>query len=439
MGLSADAPGQGVGEKVIETATLKSDPSARHTALGHLRICDLSGQLAGAGATRFLAAFGAQVIRIEDPVRQGRWDITRGSIPFKDERRGINLGGTFNNHNVGKLGVTINLRTARGKALLRDLVAVSHAVTENFAAGVMERLGFGYDDLKAIRPDIVYLSNSGFGHDGPYARYKTFGPIVQACSGLTFANGLPDQPPAGWGYSYMDHMGGNFMALALLAGLVHQKRTGEGQWIDMACTEAGLTLAGPDLLDYTVNRRPLRRPGRPDVNRSHNPPMAPHGIFPCAGTDRWVAIACRSDDDWAKLAAIIGEPWANEAEWRNIAGRKGREDELDRLLAGWTATLDRYAVVERLLAAAIPASIVAQPEDRVDHDADTAAWGLWPTVHHPEIGEVRVDGVPVHMSDTDWSIARPGPCLGQHNREVFGGMLGLSDAEIDSLTEEGVL
>ena len=176
-------------------------PPARPTALGHIRICDLSGQLAGAGATRFLAAFGAQVIRVEDPVKQGKWDIIRGSIPFKDERRGINLGGSFNNHNVEKLGVTLNLRDPRGKELLRRLVAVSHAVTENFAAGVMERLGFGYEALKAIRPDIVYVSNSGFGHGGPYSRYKTFGPIVQAVSGLTFANGLPGQAPAGFASS----------------------------------------------------------------------------------------------------------------------------------------------------------------------------------------------------------------------------------------------
>ena len=127
----------------------------------------------------------------------------------------------------------------------------------------MERLGFGYDELRALKPDIVYVSNSGFGNDRAYAAFKTFGPIVQACCGLTFASGLPDQPPAGWGFSYMDHMGANFMALAVLAALVHRNRTGEGQWIDMSCTEAGLTLAGPELLDFTVNGRPLAAPGQP--------------------------------------------------------------------------------------------------------------------------------------------------------------------------------
>ena len=125
-------------------------------------------------------------------------------------------------------------------------------------------MGFPYEELRAIKPDIVYVSNSGFGATGPNSAFKTWGPIVQAVSGLTFSSGRPDQPPAGWGFSYMDHMGADTMAVAILAGLIHRNRTGEGQWIDMACTEAGTTLVGPDLLDYTVNGRPLRRPGQPD-------------------------------------------------------------------------------------------------------------------------------------------------------------------------------
>src|SRR5437868_424999 len=214
-----------------------ADPaSANHMGQAHMpqalagvRICDFTGQLAGAGATKWLAAFGAQVIRIEDPVRQGRWDILRGVPPFVDERRGVNLGGAFNNHNVEKLGVTIDLRTERGKELMRSLVAISDVVTENFAAGVLARLGFPYEELQRIRPDILYVSNSGFGHRGPYKGFKTWGPIVQAVCGLTFSSGLPDQPPAGWGYSYMDHHGGNFMAIAILAGLIHRNRTGENR------------------------------------------------------------------------------------------------------------------------------------------------------------------------------------------------------------------
>ncbi len=140
---------------------------------------------------------------------------------------------------------------------------------------MLERLGFGYDRLKEIKPDILYVSNCGFGHVGPYRKYKTWGPIVQACCGLTFTSGLPDMPSAGWGYSYMDHHGGNFMAMAIMAGLIHRSRTGEGQWIDMSCTDAGATMLGPVALDYTVNERPLRRDGMPYSNRSQFPSHGP--------------------------------------------------------------------------------------------------------------------------------------------------------------------
>ena len=275
-------------------------------ALSHLRICDFTGQLAGAGATRFLAAFGAQVIRIEDPVNQGRWDILRGMPPYVDERRGVEFGGPFNNHNVEKLGVTLNLRTERGKELLRELVAVSDVVAENFSAGVMERLGFDYEALKALREDIIYVSNCGFGHRGPYRDFKTWGPIVQAVSGLTFSSGLPDQPSAGWGYSYMDHTGGYYMAIAILMALRHRNQTGEGQWVDLACTEAGASLTGPAMLDYTVNGRPLRRQGSPNSNRSQHPATAPHGIYPSREEDTWVAVACRDDRDWEAFGEATG-------------------------------------------------------------------------------------------------------------------------------------
>jgi len=417
-----------------------STASKATSALGHLRICDLSGQLAGAGSTRFLAALGAEVIRVEDPVLQGRWDIVRGSMPYRDERRGIELGGAFNNHNVEKLGVTINLRTERGRELLRRLVAVSDAVTENFAAGVLARLGFSYEELKAIKPDIIYVSNSGFGHTGPYAGFKTFGPIVQACCGLTATSGLAGQPPAGWGYSYMDHHGGYFMAMALLAAVVHRNRTGEGQWVDMSCTEAGLALAGgPELLDATVNGRTQRREGFPDSNHSRSPAMAPHGIYPSAGDDDWVAIACRDDRDWTGVAAAIGEPWTGDDRWATLEGRLAAEPELDELVARWTRARSREDAVERLKAHGVPATWVARPEDRIEHDPATAAWGLWPTAHHPEIGDVRVDGVPLHLSATDWSIRRGAPLLGEHNEQVFCGVLGLSREELDELAAEGAI
>ena len=275
--------------------------SARPGALGRFRICDFTGQLAGAGATKWLAAFGAEVIRIEDPVTQGLWDILRPMGPFVDERRGPDFGGGFNNHNTEKFGITLNLRTERAKELLAEIVKRSDVVSENFAKGVLERWGFGYERLRQIKPDIIYVS-CGFGHRGPYSDYKTWGPIVQAMSGLTFLSGRADEEPAGWGYSYMDHTGGMYMAIAILLALVHRERTGEGQWVDMSCTDSGLTLTGTSLLDYTVNGRPARRPGAPDSNHSTSPAMAPHAVYPCRGDDEWIAIACRDDADWGRLA-----------------------------------------------------------------------------------------------------------------------------------------
>ena len=407
-------------------------------ALSHIRICDFTGQLAGAGATRWLAAFGAQVIRIEDPVMEGRWDILRGMPPYVDERRGVEFGGPFNNHNVEKLGITLNLRTERAKELLRELVKVSDVVSENFAAGVLDRWGFSYEELKAIRPDIIYVSNCGFGHTGPYAGYKTWGPIVQAVSGLTFSSALRDQPPAGWGYSYMDHTGGYYMAIAILAALRHRNRTGEGQWVDLACVEAGATLNGPALLDYTVNGRPLRREGSPDANRSPYPAMAPHGIYKCLGDDEWVAIACRNDGEWEALRALLGDA-ARGTRFDTLAGRLAHQDELDELVPAWTRTRERDEIVAAVKSAGVPVSAVQRPGERIDADPDTADWGLWPTVQHRDMGAVRVDGLPVHFSETDWEMRDGGPCLGEDNEHVFTEILGLSKGDVANLKAEGVI
>lgn len=409
------------------------------TALSHIRICDFTGQLAGAGATRFLASFGAQVIRIEDPTNRGRWDILRGSPPFIHGERGNEAGAGFNNHNVEKLGITLNLKTDRGRELLTELVKQCDVVSENFASGVMKRLGFHYDDLVKIKPDIIYVSNCGFGHTGPYVDFKSWGPIVQAVSGLTMTSGLADQPPAGWGYSYMDHTGGYYMAMGILGALVHKMNTGEGQWVDMSCTEAGAALHGTAILDHSVNGRPMRREGSPDSNRSSGPAMAPHGVYPALGDDEWVAIACRDDRDWAALAGVVDAPWANEDRFVYLVGRLAEQDALDALVGEWTATLPRAQVAAALQAVGVPASTVARQPERMDEDPNNAAWGLFPTATHTQLGEVRVDGNPVHLSETDWDISAGAPCLGEHNDQVYGEILGLSNTEIDELRAEGVI
>ena len=406
------------------------------SALTSFRICDFTGQLAGAGATKWLAAFGAEVIRIEDPVRQGRWDILRGTGPFVDERRGIDLGGAFNNHNTDKYGITLNLRTTKAREMLSEIVRQSDVVTEYFAVGVLEKWGFGYEALKALKPDIIYVSNCGFGHTGPYREFRTWGPIVQAISGLTFSSGLPEQPPAGWGYSYMDHTGGYYMAMAIMLALLHRQKTGEGQWVDLACTEAATTLNGPALLDWSVNGRAMRD-APVNSNRSQYQPMAPHGIYPCSGDDNWIAIACRHDADWQALVPVIGEPWCEE--FADMQTRLADQDRLDMLMGQWTAGFDKFELQTRLRALPVPVSAVQKPAERIDGDSTTGNFGLWPTVTHSAMGEVRVDGQPVHMSRTDWSEKKGGPCLGEHNEEIFGRLLGMTPQQVADLKEEGVI
>jgi benzylsuccinate CoA-transferase BbsF subunit len=408
-------------------------------ALAGIRICDFTGQLAGAGATKWLAAFGADVIRIEDPVNHGAWDILRAMGPYVDQRRGADFAGGFNNHNVGKRGITLNLRMQRGKELLAAIVEKSDVVTENFAAGVLDKWGFGYERLKEIRSDIIYVSNCGFGHVGPYTKFKTWGPIVQALSGLTFTSGLPDMEPAGWGYSYMDHNGGTYMATAVLLALLHRQRTGEGQWVDMACCDSGLTLNGPAILDYTVNGRPTRRTGQPNSNRGEWPRMAPHGIYTAAGEDEWLALACRDDADWEACIAVIGEQWMRDPRWSRLADRVADQDSLDKMLNEWCSSRDKFEMQRSFQAAGVPAAAVQKPQERIDQDPGTAAFELWPTVRHSKMGEVRVDGLPVRFSRTPWTIERGAPCVGEHTDEVLTELLGLGLDELVTLHEQGVI
>ncbi|MEC8822258.1 MAG: CoA transferase [Pseudomonadota bacterium] len=414
-------------------------------ALSHIRICDFTGQLAGAGATKWLAAFGAEIIRIEDPVKEGRWDILRATPPFVDERRGVDFGGGFNNHNTNKKGITLNLRTDKGKQILTEIIKKSDAVTENFAAGVLEKWGFGYTDLKRIKQDIVYVSNCGFGHNGPYSRFKTWGPIVQAVSGLTFSSGLPGQPPAGWGYSYMDHTGGYYMAMAIMLALLERDNSGRGQWVDLACTDAGLSLNGPALLDWTVNQRAMRQSEGIDSNRSQFVPMAPHGIYPCSGEDEWIAIACRDDQEWLNLAKIIKNSQQTKPrtswcrEYDAMAYRLDHQDELDKQLAGWTSRQEKFSLQEDLRQARIPVGAVQKPQERIDQDPTTAKAGLWPTITHSKMGKVRVDGIPAQFSLTPWQINHGGPCLGEHTEQVLTELLHKSPDEVTQLRSEGVI
>jgi crotonobetainyl-CoA:carnitine CoA-transferase CaiB-like acyl-CoA transferase len=237
----------------------------------------------------------------------------------------------------------------------------------------------------------------------------------------------------------MDHMGGHFMALAILAALVHRNHSGAGQWVDMSCTEAGLGLAGPQLLDATVNGKVATVPGTIDSNADNVPPMVPHGVYPAAGEDAWVAIACRNDQEWATLANLIGQEWATQRPLARFERRLERRGFIDQSLGEWTMRREASSVQKLLRDCGIPVAKVASPSERIEGDPATARWGLWPVVRHKEMGDVRVDGLPLHLSGTDWSITRGAPCLGEHNRYVYEELLGLPSDEVDALAAANVI
>ena len=262
-----------------------------------VRIADLTWLLAGAGGPRLLASLGAEVIRIE---WRDRLDFLRYMPPFASQKgeqpekagpmdltgldtgkaQSVNRSGYFNDINAGKYGISLNMKAPQGRELFKKLVAVSDVVVEAFTAQTMQKWGLGYDTLKAIKPDIIYMQQPGWGYTGPYVKYASYGPIAQAVSGLTEQSGLPPpHPPAGWGFSYMDWSGAYYCAMTILMAVYYKKRTGKGQYLDCSQVEPGIGMTGTAVLDHAVNGRHYQRTG----NRSPYKPAAPHGAYPCAG------------------------------------------------------------------------------------------------------------------------------------------------------------
>ena len=226
-------------------------------ALAGIRVVDFSWVRAGPWATRWLGAFGAEIVKIEWPENE------RGRLPSTTTPQhlevNLNTSGNFNDTNVNKKSLSLNVRTAKGLDIAKRLIAVSDIVIENFSSRVLHSWGLGYDEQRRLKPDIVYVSMSGYGHTGRHHHYTTFGPVAQAVSGLTFLSGMPGQPPAGWGWSYMDDTGGMYGAMCAITGLYHRNMTGQGQHIDLSQMVASVPLVGPALLDLTANGRGSRR------------------------------------------------------------------------------------------------------------------------------------------------------------------------------------
>ena len=420
-------------------------------ALAGVRVLDFTWVRAGPWGTRWLGSLGAQVIKAE-------WtEIQRGSrggmATPPDVAPNLNTSGFFNDTNANKLGITLNVRSPRGRELVRRLVGISDIVIESFSARVMQDWGLGYQELRKLKPDIVYVSMSGFGHTGRQRDYTTMGPSSQALSGLTFLSGLPDQPPAGWGWSYMDDTGGMYGAMCALNALYHRNVTGQGQHVDMSQMITATTMNGPALLDHTVTGHPSRREGYPPGNRTHwpgtpvlnnyrGPTAAPHNSYRTkpGGYDDWCVIACFSDDEWLRLAETMGSPhWATASRFATLEGRIQHQEELDQGIAQWTGSLEKYEVMERCQEAGVRAMPVQSSHDLVERDPQLRHREMYTELEHPVLGSRKLENAPFKLSEAPAFNSRPGPLIGQHNPQVFQGLLGLSREEVSEGYKDGTL
>ncbi|MGH7963332.1 MAG: CaiB/BaiF CoA transferase family protein, partial [Candidatus Binatia bacterium] len=413
-----------------------------------VRIADLTWLLAGAGGPRLLASLGAEVLRIE---WRDRLDFLRYMPPFaplKDEQaekagaleltsldtsktKSVNRSGNFNDINAGKRGLSLNMGHPRGRELFKRLVAVSDVVVEAFTAETMRKWGLGYEALKEIKPDIIYVQQPGWGYKGPYVKFASYGPIAQAASGLTEQSGLPaPYPPAGWGFSYMDWSGAYYCALTLLCAIYYKKRTGKGQYIDCSQIEPGIYMTGTAILDSLINGRRSQRTG----NRSPYKPAAPHGAYRCAGDDRWIAVAVTNEEEWRALVREMGNPaWTQNEKFASLTARVRNQDELDHLVGEWTKDKDPFALQERLQKVGVPAGVCQTAQDRIERDPQLKHLQWLIPLPHSEIGTWPVKDVPFHFTNATVNqggpIARAAPCYGEDNEYVYGELLHLTKVE----------
>jgi crotonobetainyl-CoA:carnitine CoA-transferase CaiB-like acyl-CoA transferase len=335
----------------------------------------------------------------------------------------------------------LNIRHPKGLQIAKDMVRICDVVAEGFSPGVLQRLGLGYEVMKSIRPDIIYIQQSGMGANGTYGRMRTVGPVAAAFGGQGEMSGLPEPAmPVGWGYSYLDWMGAYGYALALLGAIYHRERTGEGQWIDASQCESGIFLTGTTILDWSTNEREFRRYG----NRSPYKPAAPHGAYRCEGKDRWIAIACFTDDEWRALAraAEHGE-WLDDRRFDTLEHRLIHQDSLDLALEAWTRTQDRYDCMMKLQRSGVPAGVCQNAEDRVDTDPQLRHLKWLTEVTGTKIGTWPIYELPMKLSRTPAYIGGPtnrgAPCYGEDNMWVLTELLGRSPSEVERLAEEGVI
>ncbi|GAB3969679.1 hypothetical protein GCM10029978_041430 [Actinoallomurus acanthiterrae] len=427
----ATAPTESAAPVTVERLARDAAPvEPRRGALEGIRVLDLTWVLAGPYATKTLADHGAEVVKIES---RHRPDPTRFSPGFhlsRSDETDPDTSGYFNNVNRNKKSVTVNLRTQEGRDLVLRLAAHCDVVVENFAAGVLDRLGLGYDRLREVREDIVVVSMSGMGHTGPWRDYVSYADAVSALSGWTALTGEPGERPVGVVYGLADIIAGHHAALAALAALAVRDRTGAGQHVDMAQLETAAAHLGDAILraDRGETVEPLG---------DRHPRMAPHGVFPCLGDGTWVAVAVRTDEEFARLAAVAGLP--DEPGWATLTGRKADESALEEHVAAWTRSRPAEAVAEILQGNGVPAYPVRDGRTLVEHDAALRAWEFYVPLAHPAAGTFLHEGLPARLTRTPGSVHTPAPRLGEHTAELLTGLLGLDETEHEALRAAGVL
>ena len=399
--------------------------------LAGIRVTDFTWIGAGSYTTKILADSGADVVKIES---NGRIDSLRLAAPYKDGKPGINRSGYFADRNSSKRSLTLNMKHPQALDLVSRLILQSDVIANTFTPGVMDRFGLGYDAVRAIKPDIIYLAMSMQGSTGPEKNYLGYGATMAAVTGIQQLTGLPGREPAGTGTNYPDHIPNPcHAAFAVLAALRHRRRTGQGQRIDMAQTEPTIALLGPAVLDYTVNGRVQQPRGSASLD------AAPYGVYPCAGEDRWIAICVMHDAHWQVLRALLGQPaWMLDAAMMHTAGRLERRAAIDAQLSVETARWNGNDLMAALQAQGVPAGVVSNAAD-ITRDAQLAHRGHWLTLNHPEMGPSLYNAQPFRYLRNSAGAARPAPLLGQHTEEICRELLGLSEAEIAQLVSEGAL
>ncbi|MQC28154.1 MAG: CoA transferase [Chloroflexi bacterium] len=397
-----------------------------------MRVADFTWVWAGPFASRLLADFGAEVIKVERP--DARAQALARAQAFG--RAGVAPGANALNRN--KRSLTVDWKDPRGMAVVRDLIASSDIVIENFSAGTMERVGLGYEQLRALREDIIFVSLSGFGHTGPWSRFVSYGPTLQALAGLIDLTGYPDRPGVGVGEAYPDVHGGLNGALAAMFALAHRERTGEGQFIDVAQLQTTSATLGGALLEYAVNGRVRTREG----NALPEPLAAPHGVYPCGGDDRWCAIAVTTEHEWRAFRHALGDPaWAYEPAFATMAERFTHREALDAHIATWTRERAPHEAMVALQAAGVPAGAVQDTRDLVDDDPQLAHRGFWshPAAAADDEAAPRFEGIPATLSRSPGRIERAAPMPGADNEYVLGTVLGRSPEQIAEYGADGVI